>query len=133
MKPLLAIMVMVMAASCGVGRPPDAVALSLYVRNLSPHPYGFTVVDSHSPAWTGETGSGEPRSYGCGWAGRDWQLIVTDGAPRPGPAHDVATASGDDYGDNDELSIWIDVQPDGEVTIGDGVPAWWAHEKQRCL
>ena len=65
--------------------------------------------------------------------GRDWQLIVTEGAVRPQPADDfVATASGADYGDPDGLALWIEVRPNGEVTIGEGMPQWWEHEEQRC-
>ena len=125
--------VLVIAAGCSVGRPPDAVALSLYTRNLSADAFAFTVIGSHSPAILGETGTEEPRSYGCGWVGRDWQLLVSEGAARPEPPDDlVAMASGDDYGDPDQLSIWIDVRPDGAVIVGDGVPAWWTHEKQGC-
>ena len=62
----LALLTLAIVAGCGMGRPvsrpPDAVALSLYTRNLSSEPYAFTVVGSHSPPILGETGNDEPRS-----------------------------------------------------------------------
>lgn len=129
-----ALLIVLVAAGCGVNRPPDAVAQSLYARNQSELTFAFTVVGSHDPPVLGELGGEEPRSYGCGWVGRDWQLIITEGSEPPGPADDfVATTSGEDHGDADELAIWIDVQPDGEVTIGEGMPEWWEHEEQRCV
>lgn len=128
------VLLMLVSTGCGANRPQDAVALSLYARNQSELQFAFTIVGSHDPPVLGEVGDDEPRSYGCGWVGRDWQLIVTEGPEPPSPADDfVATSSGGDFGDADGLAMWIDVQPDGRVMIGDGMPQWWEHAEQRCL
>lgn len=125
--------VAVVLVGCVVSRPPDSVALSIYARNLSPDPFAFVVVGSHEVPVTGEAGTEEPRSYGCGWVGRDWQLIVAEGSGAPDPAEPfVAARSGEDFGSPSELAIWIDVDAAGRVSIGNGVPAWWTSDVQRC-
>lgn len=133
MSLLALLMLMAVAAGCAVSRPADAVALSLYTRNLSEEAFAFTVVGSHSPPVLGETGDAEPRSYGCGWVGSDWQLIVAQGSEPPEPADDFAAMrSGEDYGQPQQLALWIEVGANGEVSIGEGVPHWWRDEEQRC-
>lgn len=130
---LLAVGILAGASGCGLDRPADAVALSLYARNRSAQAFAFTVVGSHSPAVLGEAGTDEPRSYGCGWVGADWQLIVAEGLEPPEPFEDFAASrSGADYGNPDRLALSIDVTPGGGVVIGEGVPAWWEHEEQIC-
>jgi hypothetical protein len=124
---------LLVVSGCSPGRPADAVALSIYARNLSADAFSFAVHGSHEPMWVGEAGTEEPRTYGCGWVGADWELIVTEGADRPSPADDfVVTATGEAYGDPAVLSLWIDVDRTGTVSIGEGVPDWWRHEIQRC-
>ena len=135
MKRALCGLLLVMCAlppGCADPRPPDAVALAIYVRNLGPVPHSFIVIGSHDPPVSGEA-AGEPSSYGCGWVGRDWELIVTEGTDRPDPADEFAAhASGADFGNPDELALWIDVSRHGQVTIGEGVPGWWGQDIQRC-
>lgn len=133
MRRLVLIVAVAALAGCGPARPADAVELSIYARNRSAVPHSFIVHGSHDPPWAGEAGTEEPRSYGCGFVGRDWELIVTAGPERPDPADDfVATASGDAFGAPAELSLWIDVDLAGTVSVGQGVPEWWQHEVQRC-
>lgn len=123
----------VLLAGCIVDRPQNAVALSIYARNLSAEAFSFTVVGSHEQRMHGEAGTQEPRSYGCGWVGRDWRLIVVEGDEAPDPADPfVSETSGADHGNPPELAVWIDVDANGRVTVGDGVPAWWTEEIQRC-
>lgn len=118
---------------CGNPRPPNAVALSLYARNLSTEPFAFSVVGSHTPAIVGELGGPEPRSYGCGWVGNDWLLVVAEGTDPPDPAQNfTASTGGEDHGGRNPVAIWMEAQPDGEVVIGEGVPSWWTHEEQHC-
>jgi hypothetical protein len=123
-------------AGCGISvgqpAPADAVELSVYMRDTSRLPHYFIILGEQQPDPEGPVNQ-RPATMGCSKVGRDWELIVSQTDARPDPASDMELrVSGDDFGDPDELSLWLSVEPDGTVMTGEGVPEWWGEDIQRC-
>jgi hypothetical protein len=130
---LLGAMVVGLLIGCTV-RPPDAVELAFYMRNLSGETHSFRFFGDHpgdAPS-VGYVDEG-PASTGCGHYASDWELGVTDDDGPPGPGDDfVAHVTAEDTGNRDPAAIALTIQEDGSAFIEFGVPEWWGGEIQRC-
>ena len=115
-------------------RPPDAVALAFYMRNLSGETHSFRIFGDHpgDAPFVGYVEEG-PGSTGCGLYAPDWELGVTDDDGPPGPQDDfVAHVTADDAGNPDAVAIALTIREDGSAFIEFAVPDWWDGEVQGC-
>jgi hypothetical protein len=129
----VALALMAILTSCQ-GRPDDGVALSLYHRNLSGQSYSYRVLGTPpgTAGWLGPVPD-VVSSSGCGFVGRDWELIVVEGDAPPGPADEFAAhVTADDFGGADPIAIALSIKADGAIAITQGVPEWWDSDIQRC-
>jgi hypothetical protein len=130
---LASLAIIAIVASCQ-GRPPDSVALSVYHRNLAEQPFTYQVLGTlpGEENWIGLVPD-VVSSGGCGFVGRNWQVVVVEGDEQPDPAGPIAASlSAADIGNPETAALSITVLADGSVEIETGVPEWWDSDLQRC-
>ena len=112
-------------AGCGVFDDRSS-SIIVYGRNAREADAWFALMPG--PASGGAVGFGRDIGVACLTGSATADLVWLSGSPTTGGSpvqvvSKVANAAAMEAGAI--ASVWVDVQPDGSLLSGDGVPAWW--------
>jgi hypothetical protein len=114
------------SAAAPVGEP---TALTLYVRSAGGPTAWFAVQGAGS--LLGAQGYNGGIGVGCIDILPGGRLVMLDRAPQDASVQPLRTIyTRPDAGDLP--SLWVDIDADGAVSQGDGVPPWWQGDPQGC-
>lgn len=111
------------------GPPGPSTSLTIYVRSaIAP----ITWLEIRSAGeMTGATGYNNGLGVGCDDIPMDGEVVLLDRSPDDPGAQMLRTIYTRDPA-NFPATLWVDIGPDGAVSQGTGVPAWWPGPPQAC-